>query len=320
MSNTVSYGDAINDALDRLRGVGFEFGPGFVNHAPMVAETLATVGCGDIVATWVERNMRLRTYLDPPEGSTPLSGDDPDEWRAALGDFRRVLDWVDMFDAQLARRPWTDVVLEWWPRLLPGMFGMLTHGFIRTAHAVRSLHATRQPSSQQLRELAQGLGYWAARYTPVPAASAGSLRLLPAAGEDIALSLSTLTVAAAGLYAERAPRPSIPLVHSVTAPSALRLFLPLLPPELHRPAYDTLRQAAAAMWDTFPSGGPEAPASAPGYEAPAIERVLAEAVDFGDEHTIKLAEACRREDALLPDPRFRAAADTLLQRMKADGF
>lgn len=318
--STLSYDDVVNDALDRLRGVGFEFGPGFVNHAPMVAETLAAIGYREIVATWVEDNKQLRAYLDPPEGGTPLDGDDPDEWRAALGDFRRVLDWVNMFDDQLGRRPWAEVLAEWWPRLLPGMFGMLTHGFIRTAHAVRSLDVTPEPGPLQLRELAQGLGYWAARYTPVPAASGRSLRLMPVAREDVGASLSALTVTAAGLYAERAPRPSIPLVHSVTAPAALRLVLHRLPADLHRPAYDTIRQAVAAMWDAFPGLGAGARAGDPDYEPPSAERLLVDAVDFGDEHAIKLAEACRRENALLPDPRYRAAADTLLRKMKAGGI
>lgn len=311
----MSYGDAVNDALDRLRGVGFEFGPGFVNHAPMVAETLAAVGCRDIVATWVEEHKRRHTYLTPPEGGTPIAAESG-EWRTALGDFRRVHDWVAMFETELSRRPWRDVLLEWWPRLLPGVFGMLTHGFIRTAHAVRSVGAMPEPGPLQLRELAHGLGYWAARHTPVPPASERSLLLLPAAGEEIATSLSELTVTAAGLYAERAPRPAVPLVHSVTAPAALRLFLPHLPVALHRPAYDTLRQAVAAMWDSFPSDGDGAPASGPSYEPPSAERLLVDAVDLGDDHAIKLAEACRREHALLPDDRYRAAADTLLRRMR----
>lgn len=315
----MSYGDAVNDALDRLHGVGFEFGPGFVNHAPMVAETLAAIGCRDIVATWVEDNKRLRGYVDPPEGGTPIAASEPAQWRAALGDFGRVLDWTALFEAELCRRPWPEVLAGWWPRLVPGMFGMLTHGFIRTAHAVRSLGATPKPGRPQLRELARGLAYWAARYTPVPAASERSMLLMPAAGEDVAASLSALTVANAGLYAERAPRRPVPLVHSVTAPAALRLFLPNLPAELHRPAYDTLRQATAAMWDAFPGGGGEAPASAPDYEPPSAERLLVDAVDFGDEHTIKLAEACRREYVLLPDDRYRAAADTLLRRMRVTG-
>ncbi|GAB3969185.1 questin oxidase family protein [Actinoallomurus acanthiterrae] len=316
----VTYNDAVNDALDRLRGVGFEFGPGFVNHAPMVAETLSTIGCADIVATWIEDNKRQRAYLDPPDGGSPIAADDPNEWHRALGDFRRVLDWVDMFDAELGLRPWTDVLIEWWPRLMPGMYGMLTHGFIRAAHAVRSLDASQEPSRLQLRELAQGLGYWAARYTPVPKVAAESLLLIPAAQEDIGASISALTAATAGRYAEGAPRPSIPLVHAVTAPSALRLFLPHLPPSLHRGAYDIVRRSAAAMWETFPSGGPAVPAADPDYTPPSAEWLLHNAVDFGDEHTIKLTEACLRENVLRPDDRYRAAADTLLYRMKTDGF
>jgi hypothetical protein len=314
----MSYGDAVNDALDRLRGAGFEFGPGCVNHAPMVAETLATVGCRDLVATWVENDKRRRGYHDPPAGGAPVAAGDPDCWRAALGDYRRVLGWTAMFEAELAARPWPGVLAEWWPRLLPGMYGMLTHGFIRTAHAVRSLGTTPEPGEPQLRELARGLGYWAARHTPVPAASDRSMLLMPAAGESIAAALSALTVANAGLYAERAPRPPVPLVHAVTAPAALRLFLPHLPAELHRPAYDTLRQATAAMWDNVPCGGDDASGAAPGQEPPSPERLLVEAVDLGDEHAIKLAEACRREHVLLPDDRYRAATGTLLRRLRAD--
>lgn len=314
----MSYGDTVNDALERLRGVGFEFGPGFANHAPMVAETLAAIGCRGIVATWVEDDKRLHDYDDLPEGGTPIAVAEPAEWRAALGDFRRVLDWTALFETELSGRPWTGVLAEWWPRLLPGMYGALTHGFIRTAHAVRSLGATPEPGRPQLRELARGLAYWAARYTPVPAVSERSMRLMPTAGEDVGASLSALTAANAGLYAERAPRSPVPLVHAVTAPAALRLFLTNLPAGLHRPAYDTLRQATAAMWDTFPAGG-GAPAAAPDYEPPSAERLLVEAVDFGDEHTIKLAEACRREYVLLPDDRYRAAADTLLRRLRAAG-
>jgi hypothetical protein len=41
-----------------------------------------------------------------------------------------------------------------------------THGLIRTGHAVRSLEAAVTP--QRLHELAEGLGYWAARYQMMP--------------------------------------------------------------------------------------------------------------------------------------------------------
>lgn len=312
----ISYGDTIDDALDRLREVGFEFAPGFVNHAPMAAETLATIGRGDVVASWVEDNKRLRHYLDPPEGGDRIAADDPREWRAALGDFGRVRDWADMFEAELARRPWPEVLIEWWPRLMPGMFGMLTHGLIRTAHAVRSLRTTPEPSPLQLRELAQALGYWAARHSPVPQPSQESLALLPPAGEDIASSLSELTVTCAGIFTERAPRQPVPLAHTITAPAALRLVLPQLPADLHRPAYDTVRRACAVMWDRFPSGR-DVPTAAPGYRPPPQPSLVADAVDLGDEHAIKLTEACGREHALRPDDRYQAAADTYLRRFKA---
>jgi hypothetical protein len=50
------------------------------------------------------------------------------------------------------------------------------------------------------------------------------------------------------------------------------------------------------------------------------ERLLVDAAGSGDEHTIKLAEACEREEAPGPEDRYRAAAGTLLRRMRTDGF
>lgn len=46
----------------------------------------------------------------------------------------------------------------------PGMSGVLTHGVIRTAHAVRAISRAGEENLAYRRELAQGLGYWAARY------------------------------------------------------------------------------------------------------------------------------------------------------------
>lgn len=54
------------------------------------------------------------------------------------------------------------------PVLVPGYFGGLTHGLIRTAHAVRSFPEDAHPSELQLDELARGLAYWAATYRLLP--------------------------------------------------------------------------------------------------------------------------------------------------------
>lgn len=160
----LTYTDAVGGALERLRGVGFEHGPRFVNHAPMAAEALAYMGYADDVPRWVDRNLRTHTYHEVPDARWAIDPADPDDWRSALGDFSRVADWTALFERELAQAPWPEVLARWWPRLLPGMSGVLTHGVIRTAHAVRAISRAGEENLAYRRELAQGLGYWAARY------------------------------------------------------------------------------------------------------------------------------------------------------------
>src|SRR5438552_18635271 len=100
----LTYADAVDEALDRLRGVGFEHGPRFVNHAPMAAEALAHLGCADDVPAWVEHNLRVRRYHERPQPNRALSATDEADWASALGDFGRVADWVAMFERELAER------------------------------------------------------------------------------------------------------------------------------------------------------------------------------------------------------------------------
>ena len=64
--------------------------------------------------------------------------------RPALGRFDRVGDWEHMFRRLLGVRPCHDVVAQWWPRVSPGLFSRLTHGLIRTAHAVRGVSRTTE--------------------------------------------------------------------------------------------------------------------------------------------------------------------------------
>ncbi|GAB3949236.1 hypothetical protein GCM10027614_47670 [Micromonospora vulcania] len=67
----------------------------------------------------------------------------------------------------------------WWPRLLPGIAAGATHGVIRVGHAVRALD-TPDAGPQRRTELGQALGYWAARWQPVP----GADRLIDLAAGD----------------------------------------------------------------------------------------------------------------------------------------
>jgi hypothetical protein len=359
---SMRYGDAVNEALERLDGLGYERGEDgdFANHGPMGAETIAVLGHGDEVARWVEGYRNAMSHHEPPAPRFPLEATDESSWRPALGVFERAGDWEQLFDRELAEGPWREVLARWWPRLLPGLLAALTHGLIRTAHAVRGLAAAEAPSALQLTELARGLAYWAARYTELPGqvqlsgqrTLAEAIRALPrvprdpSAGPDVdspghrlrhlgrypgyfeALQglapqhtqwlLSEMTTEFAGVYLAHPEVRPVPLVHGVTAPAAVRLVLPHLPDELHQPSVAALWQAHAALLLTFASDhGTEdtARTRALQTDTPAFDELCVQAVEHGDEHVIKFTEACLREHALRPDPRYPAAVLAAHQRI-----
>ncbi|MFF5141965.1 hypothetical protein ACFY6U_19905 [Streptomyces sp. NPDC013157] len=303
----LTYTDAMNGALERLRSVGYEHGRSFVNHAPMAAEALAHMGYADEVPGWVEGHLRSHTFHDVPERRFTLDPADEADWRQALGEFGRVADWTGLFERELAEGEWTDVLARWWPRLLPGMSGVLTHGVIRTAHAVRAVVTAGPDHRMQLAELAQGLGYWAARYSEggvvVPEHPAGDDG--DGDGDDVVRALDELVAEFCGIYATLSLPHPIPLIHSVTGPAAVRLVVEHLPAEQRWPSYRVARAVSRTMLDWFHAvPRPAAPLPA----APDPAALFAEAVRIGDEHAIKLAEVAVRHEALAPDPRHAAAA------------
>ncbi|OZM75382.1 questin oxidase family protein [Pseudonocardia sp. MH-G8] len=152
------------DALDRLHDTGPEFDDFLANHGPMAAEALIRLGGSDAVARWVDH------YL-PRLGPAPavVRGISDTDWQEHLGDVRLAGDWTTYLRRQARDLPWHDLLLRWWPRLLPGMAASATHGVIRTAHAVRSLRAAGdEPDTLLVDELVHGLALWAARYQTLP--------------------------------------------------------------------------------------------------------------------------------------------------------
>jgi hypothetical protein len=153
--------EAMEDALALLAKTGPEYQGRLANHGPMAAEALVQLERPEAVVPWVESyRKRLREH---PPGSQPI---DPTAWREALGDGARVGDWIAFFGRRLDDRPWRAVLGEWVPLLSPGIVAAAFHGVIRTAHAVRSLEQMETPA--RCRELAEGLGYWAATYRALP--------------------------------------------------------------------------------------------------------------------------------------------------------
>ncbi|GAA1893241.1 questin oxidase family protein [Streptantibioticus ferralitis] len=368
-SHVISYGDAVNDALERMDDLGYERGAqgDLANHGPMGAEALAVMGHGEQVAAWVEGYRHAMPHHEPPAPRFALDPADEASWRPALGTFNRAGDWERLFERELADRPWRDVLARWWGRLLPGTLAGLTHGMIRTAHAVRGLAATPHPSAAQLTEFARGLAYWAARYTGLPGEAAfqgpygtqgspGSGRLADAvaalprrpmtahvtrggaaerlravdefagyrealhalAPADPQLLLSEMTAEFAGIYLAHPEVFPVPLIHGVTAPAAARLVLPHLPAELHTPTLAALWQVHVALLLAFTGDRQHEEAvagTARETPVPAFDELAARALEHQDEHVIKFTEACIREHALRPDPRFAAAVLAAQQRI-----
>ncbi|MFC9295361.1 questin oxidase family protein [Streptomyces sp. NPDC057011] len=289
----LGYEDAVNEALERLDDLGYERGAqgDLANHGPMGAETLAVLGHADKVAAWVEGYRTAMPHHEPPAARFALDAADESSWRPALGAFERAGDWEQLFVRELAEAPWRTVLARWWPELLPGLLAGLTHGAIRTAHAVRSIAAARQPSSLQLTELARALAYWAARYTRLPGEPrlkgahdiAGAVAALPRFRGEEAVTpavarkrfsqldaipgyfdaldsvapnhaqwlLSEMTAEFAGVYLAHDEIYAVPMVHAVTAPAAVRLVLPHLPVELHEPSVAALWQVHTAFLLAF---------------------------------------------------------------------
>lgn len=330
------YDIAVNEALERLdRGhAGFFLGHGnqlrgFALHAPMGAEALAALGHGDLVPGWVDWYAASRGLGALPDPVAPIDPADPASWRAALGETRRLADWAVLFRREIDALGWRRTLATWWPRLTPGMLAGLTHGLIRTAHAVRSVAAADTPSRCQLDELANGLAFWAGLYQPPRSAATrgakavGAVRTLGRrtpgrlfAAADARLdtsvdaALAELTAIGAGRFTTIGRGNPVPAVHTVTAPAALRMVLPHLPAACARPSYDAVRDVSATLLNIFTASDRREPATpaADGDDPQVRRRTLERAVELGDEHAIKISEAARREYADHPDPRLFAAA------------
>ncbi|GHI88757.1 questin oxidase family protein [Streptomyces xanthophaeus] len=358
---SISYSDALNDALERMDDLGYERGQGvdLANHGPMGAEALAVLGQADEVARWVGRYRKAMEHHEPPAARFALDPADESSWRPALGTFRRAGDWERLFVRELAEAHWREVLVRWWPRLLPGLFAGLTHGVIRTAHAVRGLYATGDGGTVlQLKELARGLAYWAARYSELPGRPRlhgphelpdavatlprvpldgpmgpgtarhrlDTLAELPGYGASLeALApqqaprlLSEMTAQFADVYLGHPEVYPVPLIHGVTAPAAVRLVLPHLPQELYEPTLARLWQVQSAFLFAFTSDRRDEGTAAWQSEVPdlpPLDELGARAAEHGDEHVIKFTEACLREYALRPDPRYPAAAFAAQRRI-----
>ncbi len=247
----------------------------------MAAEVLTRRGFDDVVPAWVDRY--IPRLIEMPTAAERITDDN---WPDALGDGKRVGDWASYFTDQVNERPWTDVLVQWWPRLLPGIAAGTTHGVIRVSHAVRALTAG-DTSPAASAELAHGLAFWAARSRLIPGATGPAGGLAPAEAladvphmaeqdglvvqrlarlanlpgwssaqaalrppsddEDVKVVLQELVDAAALRYLTHGHGSPVLLVHTATAPNAVLHTLPSLPRDVWAPSLAAVWTASAAI-------------------------------------------------------------------------
>lgn len=320
--------------LDRSAAFAPEYGRTLSSHLPMALQALHALGApASRLSAFFERHARALQPRAP--AAAPAHPADWTALRGRHGDLPADAAFESlaaMFAAQIGLHGPDAVLAAAVPRLVDGVAGAAFHGLLRTAHAVAARHEG---------ELALGLAYWAARWTPLhPAAGDGgtlspadwlaALRALPAPAEGgdaflitdrmrawaatpgfravapalrlDARTLDTLAATAAALYA--ASR-DFTVLHMVTAAQAMRTLQPWWGDEAR-----ALRQFSIAAAAALRASGAAAvlPTEARHAAPPPWPAIVAAAVADDDEHVVKLVEACRRHEAATGDAVFRAAA------------
>jgi hypothetical protein len=320
----------LDEAYERMHRTGPEYRGWLSNHGPMAADALVRLGGENAVHRWLDGYSERLETAPPKARPVPESA-----WREALGDQTRIGEWLALMSHELAEHPWQQVLATWWPRLLPGVLAGATHGAIRTGHAVRAL---RELDNEVRRtELAHALAYWASRWQPVPAASAGdgphdkpglppgpALDAVPCLdadpdagirpriaqlagtsgwpaalhavgpGGDHTRFVEQVTVEALRRFPHHAAGDAVMLVHSVTAPAAIALAMPSLDPAEHERSAWTAWAAAATISAAYRLPKPVEPQRGRDSGQRTAAELQQLAVEHGDAHVIKLAEAALR--------------------------
>jgi hypothetical protein len=262
----------------------------FIDHATMGAEALVALGRGDKVKEWISHH-RARSYKAPVAGLAM-----PADWRQALGRRECHGDWIQLFDAELAARPFQEVLAEWVPRFAHEVGAFLFHGLIRTAHATRALD--HRDTAERRIELSRGLALWAIGVKSAPAPRPTEAMESSASESDI---LNFARFGAAAFISD----PNVPKLHLVTGPMAYMLLAHYLDKDAHHIARLSFSKTHCMVAKQFKALKPQV------YAEPNVildhDRLEAIAAQ-SDAHPIKLTDAALRGHKLTQDDIFLKAA------------
>ena len=345
---SANYEDVLDEGLSRLAATGPEYRGGLSNHGPMAAEALVRLGRAGAVEHWLDGYLkRLDPAPRPGDRVTEATWRDAlgrpgrvADWEAYLRAQLAQEPWQEVLAT------WWPRLLPGVAAAATHGIIRTAHAARSLGAAGPQAPGGSAGNAERRDELARALAYWAASYQELPGAArpggtldpAAAIRELPVLAEpdpgglitdrlrDGVPRLGGLGAAVTALRPPADPADGlrilageftrvflaygraqpITFLHAVTAPVAAYSALPLLPRPLARPTYDALWQVGAALYVVH--AGTVTPEPLPSAPAPDPEELKDRAVATGDEHAIKLTEACLRLHAQSPDPVYLHAA------------
>lgn len=338
----------LQHALDQVRALHPQNGPGMCNHGYMVLNALSELGASE---------QKLEQWLGQVHGE-PWSGRLVlgKEWRDSLGSRPHALSYRRFFADELARRgSRSELLRTFLPGLIPGVTKGLLHPAIRLSFALRG-----SPGDELDRhgDAVDALTYWAIRYEELyPGAAAelaswseprGTLRPaevfatlgqhpVPEGGTFVAVAalasdpsfrdlvrsryglspsnaveyLYELSALAVRLYLVT---PALTTLHAVTGAQALTDLVPLLRADDQAALVGIFSIWLCALYAE--KGCPDLGFFASGPPSVSWEELSTRATECADTHTIKLALSLKILDEAKPDPANLYAADKVVTRNK----
>jgi Questin oxidase-like len=346
----------LDEVLVRLHRHAPEYGGGMTDHAPMVVEALCAMGREDAVPVWLAgyepRLDPAPADGTPPPDWRDARGQG-NRYADLVALFSREIDaagaretlsaWaprlapgmiagaahglirtghaaraVAAADTAPRRRELAQA-LAYWVACWEGLPG----GDAPPRAARLAMPSVALPALPRMpRELREGAFFFTesiARLSRFPA-FAPTIDAVDASGDPDAF-LSDLSRAAARALLTSAGRGGlVALVHAVTMTAAAREITaiadPAVRPELLRHAWHGVAAFYVALAAAAPATDAEVDAKARQAGGVGFDALLTRAIAHGDEHAIKLVEACAREHAVHPDPAYLAAALEGIERFE----
>ncbi|TGL65713.1 questin oxidase family protein [Leptospira sarikeiensis] len=342
--------DKLDIALEEILDYSADLKNGLTSHATMVVEALYSLGRPEKIPVWLD------SYRSEFKTKAPAIKEIKEEnWETALGNTNRNTDWVNFFQKELEEKDWKTILDLWVGRLSPGFCSDATHGIIRVGHAVRNLsRSVSELRLRELAEgLGRWACTYQTlptkEYSDImklrPGSAISKIRVVPKGSrkyggtivgalkdldEDpffsevigivdlsgsVEVTISELTHVFAKVFLENAHDTlgAIVFTHGVTSIVSIRHLLPYVSDKTKRKLLEFGWQSSSSLYASF--GDPKK------FEIIELnsktkQELIDKAVENGDEHAIKLTEACLLENDISPDSIYYLAAEKAIKLLE----